>query len=256
MGNWFRRHKNDILMWSGLALNAFGTFLACRATLKVEKECTKSIKKIEGKNGQEKKKIEKSEAKKLVKAYAGAVGVKILGTGLIIGGFDGVKKDCGKLLTAATGQILLLKDFEKQCQKELGTEKVEEIKQKCTNGIQNNRDNGINHNDFALFFGPEYSDIASGDGFVDFGTLKDIEKYANNYLNKHKNVTMEDIVCWLGMTDWYGGSVNNLKKYGWEHGDIVDFGLFCSENMSSAAYIAYCNGFNDTIMLNFNCKKL
>ena len=157
-----------------------------------------------GKNGQEKKKIEKSEAKKLVKAYAGAVGVKILGTGLIIGGFDGVKKDCGKLLAAAAGQILLLKDFEKQCQKELGTEKVEEIKQKCTNSIQNDRDNGVNRNDFALFFGPEYSDIASGDGFVDFGTLKDIEKYANSYLEKHKIVTMEDIVCWLGMKDWFG----------------------------------------------------
>lgn len=257
MANWLKRHKNGILTGLGVGLTMLSTYFACKATLKVEKLSKKAVNDIEKLPKEERKKIEKEKAKVIVKEYSKAVVTEIAGVALIFSGYNGVKKDCGKLLTTVLANTALLANYKKCAKNEIGTETEAKIEEEAINLTC--RENGIDRNDYCLFFGPEYSDIASGDGFADFGTLKDIERYANrrlNALNPGETINMVDILAWLQMEAYYGGIIDDLKGYGWQKGDVIDFGLFCGENLSKVEYVTYCNGFNDTIMLNFNCRKL
>lgn len=257
--NWALAHKNDILVGAGIGC-MFGAVVEAALKTKtnimkgepllndsIDNACTNPI------NTTRTEKL-----KNVAKTYAPSIALSLTGAGLILKGVSNIKQESANTLAAAAGAMYVLNKFKDKAEAKLGPVQAAVVERETLKEVWNEEHEfGIERSDFALFFGPDYSEIASGDGFLDFNTLKDIERYGNKVLGRTGRVTIVDVLSWLKIIDYEQlYDCKKLEKFGWTYGDTIDFGLFCSSKLAEQQYIEYVNNLNDTVLLTFNAHKL
>lgn len=256
--NWALAHKNDLLIGTGI-----GCLLGAvvEAALKTKSNIMKGEPLLNDSIDNNAYTQPTTRTEKLIntaKTYAPSIALSLTGTALILKGVSNIKEDASNTLAAAAGAMYVLNKFKSNAEAKLGPVQAAVVERETLKEVWNEEHEfGIERSDFALFFGPDYSEIASGDGFLDFNTLKDIERYGNKVLGRTGRVTIVDVLSWLKIVDYESiYDCKKLEKFGWTYGDTIDFGLFCSSKLAEQQYIEYVNNLNDTVLLTFNAHKL
>lgn len=179
--NWALAHKNDILIGGGI-----GCLLGAvvEAALKTKTNIMKGEPLLNDSidNAYTQPTTRTEKLKNAAKTYAPSIALSLTGTALILKGVSNIKQESVNTLAAAAGAMYVLNKFKDKAEEKLGPVQAAVVERETLKEVWNEEHEfGIERSDFALFFGPDYSEIASGDGFLDLILSKILRGMVTRY---------------------------------------------------------------------------
>lgn len=272
-----KKHSPEILMVAGVVGIVTSTVLACKATLKAEDvidEAKSKLDKIkEAKENFEEEKYSETDYKKdlvttyvqagvgFVKLYGPSVTLGVASIGCILGAHNIMRKRNLALIAAYKAVEQSFSDYRRRVVDELGLDKDREFKY----GVKKEM---VESGEFDKKGKPKMVEVKTVDpnGFSQYAKIFDKlndnwsetseynqmfikchQNYANDLLRSRGHLFLNEVYDMLGFDRTQAGQV-----VGWVMGegdDFVDFGMFDSDNITSADFV---NGRNQSIVLDFN----
>lgn len=237
--NWIFDHDTSILVGVGSVCTVLGAVLTAKAAVKIDRKTTGEVKK-----------------KEIVKEFA--PGVAILGVSI----FCNVKSHLvdterqAELAASLAGALGMFQNYRKNAV-EKGVEEAEtQYKQEVLdNHTEMYENDERKYTIFAKYWGIDYSSLATGDPEQDRIFLQNAEKELTERLRTVGRLSINEVYEYLCIEDAYGKPMKafNGNKFGWKIApgrvDFVSFDIF----NRSVANVEFIQGFNDTILLDFNC---
>ena len=236
--NWIKSHDTGILVGIGSVCTVLGAVFTAKAAVKIDRKTVGEVKKRE-----------------IVKEFA--PGVALVGVSI----FCNVKAHVvdterqAELAASLAGAIGMFQKYRKNAV-ENGVEEAEtQYKQDVlSNHTEMYENDERKYTIFAKYWGIDYSSLATGDPEQDRIFLQNAEKELTDRLRTVGRLSINDVYSYLSIEDAYGKPMKafNGDKFGWKLApgrvDFISFDIF----NRSIANIEFIQGFNDTILLDFN----
>lgn len=260
-----KKNSPHILFAAGIVGVVGGTYLACRATLRVSETLDKvkddlnaveSVKQAsismrtynETDHRKDLAYVYTKGGVELVKLYGPAVIVGSLGIAALTGSHVQLTKRNAALVAAYAALQEAYHNYRARVREEIGEERELEIYQahetKTIEGKKIQTWDPNRHSPYAVFF-DEYSPNWEKDPELNRLFIQCQQQYANNLLRSRGHVFLNEIYDMLGVDRSKAGAV-----VGWVIGkdgdNFIDFGIFEPENSR------FVNGMERSILLDFN----
>lgn len=269
-----KKHSPEILMAVGVVGIVTSAVMACKATLKVDgvlAEADEKIAKIAKATELPEEQYSSKDAQKdlvvvkvqtavnFVKLYGPSVALGVVSIGCLLGAHGIIKKRNLALVAAYKAIEQSFTDYRKRVAAEFGEDKERQLK----NGVRTIKVTEMNEKGKTITKTVEVLDPNTKSQYARFFDeacsqwdkcpeynltfIKHQQSYANDLLNVRGHIFLNEVYDMLGIPRSKAGAVVGwVKGYG---DDFVDFGMFDGNSMAVRDFV---NGYERSILLDFN----
>lgn len=274
-----RKHAPEILTGLGIASFIGSTVMACKATSKVSdvldehKEEMETIKEVEHNYDYSKQEIIKLKSEKLVKTslelvklYAPATGLAVLGTTCVLSGYGIMHKRNAALGAAYAFVSGKFGEYRDRVREELGEEKDKQFYHGLKTEVVSVEETDENGKKKKVKKEVEVVDPASGislyakvfdeaskkwvpNAEMNLAFLRNQQNWFNDRLHTNGHVFLNEVYDALGLPRTSAGAIVGWVLDGDDGDNYIDFGIYSIDNQEKRDFI---NGYEPNIFLDFN----